>query len=66
MAEVTRGEVRLGGGTVAFRGSVTDDGVYDGSGEMEGVDLGALAPAARRRARPSAAGSPAASSCRAP
>ena len=45
LAEVTRGEVRLGGGTVAFRGSVTDDGVYDGSGEMEGVDLGALAPA---------------------
>ena len=44
LAEVTRGEVRLGGGTVAFRGSVTDDGVYDGSGEMEGVDLGALAP----------------------
>jgi hypothetical protein len=44
LAEVTRGDVRLGGGTVAFRGSVTDDGVYDGSGEMEGVDLGALAP----------------------
>jgi len=46
VAEVVRGEARLGGGTVAFRGSVTDDGVYDGSGEMEGVDLGALAPAA--------------------
>jgi autotransporter translocation and assembly factor TamB len=45
VAEVTRGEVRLGGGTLAFRGSVTDDGVYDGTGEMEGVDLGALAPA---------------------
>ena len=44
LAEVTRGDVRLGGGTVAFRGSVTDDGVYDGAGEMEGVDLGALAP----------------------
>jgi hypothetical protein len=44
LAEVTRGDVRLGGGTVAFRGSVTDDGVYDGSGEMEGVDLGALVP----------------------
>jgi autotransporter translocation and assembly factor TamB len=45
VAEVTRGEVRLGGGTLGFRGSVTDDGVYDGTGEMEGVDLGALAPA---------------------
>jgi hypothetical protein len=45
LAEVTRGDVRLGGGTVAFRGSVTDDGVYDGSGEMDGVDLGALVPA---------------------
>ncbi|HSD67189.1 MAG TPA: translocation/assembly module TamB domain-containing protein, partial [Vicinamibacteria bacterium] len=44
VAEVTRGEVRLGKGTVAFRGSVTDDGVYDGTGEMEGVDLGALVP----------------------
>jgi hypothetical protein len=44
-AQVTRGEARLGGGTVAFRGSVTDDGVYDGAGEMEGVDFGVLAPA---------------------
>jgi len=46
VAEVTRGEVRLGGGAVSFRGSVTDDGVYDGTGEMLGVDVGALAPAA--------------------
>ena len=45
VAEVSRGEVRLGGGRVAFRGSLTDDGIYDGSGEMEGVDLGTLAPA---------------------
>ena len=45
VAEVTRGEARLGGGTVAFRGRVSDDGVYDGSGEMNGVDLSALAPA---------------------
>jgi hypothetical protein len=41
-AEVTRGELRLGGGSVSFSGSVTDDGVYDGSGEMKGVDMGAL------------------------
>jgi translocation and assembly module TamB len=41
-AEVTRGELRLGGGSVSFSGSVTDDGVYDGSGEMNGVDMSAL------------------------
>jgi hypothetical protein len=45
VAEVTRGEARVGGGTLVFRGSVTDDGFYDGSAEMDGVDLGALAPA---------------------
>jgi hypothetical protein len=44
VAEVTRGEVRVGGGSLTFRGSVTDDGVYDGVGEMDAVDLGALAP----------------------
>jgi hypothetical protein len=41
-AEVTHGELRLGGGSVSFSGSVSDDGVYDGSGEMSGVELGAL------------------------
>ena len=45
VAEVTRGEARVGGGSLAFRGRVTDDGIYDGSAEMEGVDLGAMAPA---------------------
>ena len=45
VAEVTAGEAEAGGGRVHFRGSVTSDGVYDGSAEMEGVDLGALAPA---------------------
>lgn len=44
-AEVTRGEVRLGGGRVSFSGSVSDDGVYDGRGEMESVELEALVPA---------------------
>ena len=44
-AEVTRGELRLGGGRVRFAGSVSDDGVYDGSSEIEDVDLGALVPA---------------------
>jgi hypothetical protein len=45
VAEVTDGRVRLGGGTVVFRGSVTDDDIYDVTGEMEGVDLGALVKA---------------------
>jgi len=47
-AEVRRGEIRIGGGGVSFSGSVTDDGVYDGSGEMTDVDMGAFvrAPAA--------------------
>jgi hypothetical protein len=45
LAEITSGEMRVGGGKVAFRGSVTDDDVYDGVAEMEGVDVGALVPA---------------------
>ena len=45
LAEVTNGEAGVGGGRLRFRGSLSDDGVYDGSGEMEGVDLGALLPA---------------------
>jgi autotransporter translocation and assembly factor TamB len=44
VAEVTSGEVLTGGGRVLFRGSVTDDGAYDGSAEMQDVDVGALAP----------------------
>jgi translocation and assembly module TamB len=44
-AEVTRGELRLGGGHVRFAGSVSDDGVYDGSGELEDVDVAAFVPA---------------------
>jgi hypothetical protein len=43
-AEVTRGEVQLGGGRIAFRGSLDDDGLYDASGEMEDVDVGSLLP----------------------
>jgi hypothetical protein len=45
IAEVTKGEVETGGGRIEFHGSVTDDGVYDGSAEMREVDLGAIAPA---------------------
>ncbi len=46
VAEVVSGEVLLGGGRARFRGTLDDAGVYDGSGEMQGVDLGALLPAA--------------------
>jgi autotransporter translocation and assembly factor TamB len=45
VAEVTSGELSLGGGRLSFRGSLSDDGVYDGSGELTAVDLGTLAPA---------------------
>jgi len=45
VAEVTAGEARLGGGSLRFRGTLSDDGAYDGSGEMQGVDLGVLVPA---------------------
>jgi len=41
-AEITNGEVRLGGGRLRFAGSVTDDGVFDGGGEMHDVDIAAL------------------------
>ncbi|HSB62414.1 MAG TPA: translocation/assembly module TamB domain-containing protein, partial [Vicinamibacteria bacterium] len=45
VAVLTSGRARVGGGTVALRGSLTDDGVYDGTAEVTGVDVGALAPA---------------------
>lgn len=44
MAEVTSGRARVGGGTITLRGSLTDDGVYDGRAEVQGVDVGALVP----------------------
>ncbi|HXY41546.1 MAG TPA: translocation/assembly module TamB domain-containing protein [Vicinamibacteria bacterium] len=44
LAELTAGEVALGGGRLRLRGTLSDDGVYDGSAEMDGVDLGTLLP----------------------
>ena len=41
---VTRGDARLGSGRLSFRGTLTDEGFYDGSGEMTGVDLSSLLP----------------------
>jgi len=43
-ARVTAGRMRLGGGTALFSGTLTDDGIYDGRGELSGVDLGAFLP----------------------
>src|SRR5262249_54092141 len=37
--EVTTGRAAVGGGTLGFRGSLTDDGVYDGEAEVAGVEL---------------------------
>jgi translocation and assembly module TamB len=44
VAEVAAGELSLGGGITTFRGSLTDDGILDGSAEMTNVDLGTFLP----------------------
>jgi translocation and assembly module TamB len=43
---VRSGRARVGGGTVSFHGSLTDDGVYDGAAEASALDLSELLPAA--------------------
>ena len=45
VTEVTAGRARIGGGTVDFAGTVTDDGIYDGRAHAEALDVGALVPA---------------------
>jgi translocation and assembly module TamB len=45
VTEVTAGRARVGGGTVDFAGTVTDDGIYDGRAQAEALDVGALVPA---------------------
>jgi hypothetical protein len=44
LTEVTQGRARVGGGTLDFAGTVTDDGVYDGHARADGLDIGALLP----------------------
>jgi autotransporter translocation and assembly factor TamB len=44
--EVTEGTAIVGGGRVAFRGTATDDGTYDGEASARGVDVAALAASA--------------------
>ncbi len=42
---VSLGRASVGGGTLLFRGSVTDEGVYDGFAEAQGVGLDDVLPA---------------------
>jgi len=49
LTEVTSGEVRLGSGRILLRGSLSDDGVYDGEAELRSVDVHALLPQATTR-----------------
>jgi hypothetical protein len=46
LTEVRRGRARVGGGTLAFRGTATDDGIYDGEVELGEVDVAEVLPAA--------------------
>ncbi len=50
VTEVASGRASLGGGSLVFRGSLTDDGVYDGEAEATGVELSAVFPPAPRKA----------------
>ena len=43
---VTDGSAELGGGHLSFGGSLTDEGVYDGTAEVQDVDAEALLPPA--------------------
>ncbi len=42
LTEVPAGHARIGAGKLSFRGSLTDDGLYDGSAEAEGVETAEL------------------------
>ena len=42
--EVERGRAGVGGGAVSFRGTVTDDGVYDGTATATDMDVGEMLP----------------------
>jgi translocation and assembly module TamB len=51
VSTVTDGRALLGGGHISFGGSLTDEGVYDGTAEVQGVDAAALLPPAEPRVR---------------
>jgi translocation and assembly module TamB len=42
VTEVSSGRARVGGGALAFRGSLTDDGFYDGSATARDVEIAGL------------------------
>jgi translocation and assembly module TamB len=44
VTEVTDGRARVGGGTVDFAGTVTDDGLYDARAHAENLDVAAFPP----------------------
>ncbi|HSD28143.1 MAG TPA: hypothetical protein VLL75_12635, partial [Vicinamibacteria bacterium] len=44
VAAVREGQARLGGGRVVFRGSLTDEGIYDGVAEVAAVEPAAVLP----------------------
>jgi autotransporter translocation and assembly factor TamB len=46
LTQVRTGRARVGGGDLSFRGTLTDDGIYDGEAELREVDLGEVLPAA--------------------
>jgi hypothetical protein len=45
VTEVKAARARVGGGTVSFHGTLTDDGIYDGAAEISALELGELLPA---------------------
>jgi translocation and assembly module TamB len=51
LTEVRRGRARLGGGTLTFQGTVTDDGIYDGEAQVADVDVAEVLPPLGRGAR---------------
>lgn len=51
VTEVKTGRARLGGGTLDFHGTVTDDGIYDGEAQLTGVDVAEVLPPLGRDAR---------------
>src|SRR6185295_7318449 len=46
LTEVKAGRARVGGGSVSFHVTLSDDGVYDGAAEVADLELGDLLPSA--------------------
>ncbi len=52
LTSVSDGHVRLGGGSLSFRGSLSGDGIYDGRAELRAVELSELAARQPAQLRP--------------